>query len=117
MAGKTVIFGGGGLISFDKHSIHSDVLIFLDAFADAGGKVVVWGAGHNRIKGFREWYKDAAVEKYPAFLSKFALVGVRDFHGPYPWVPRVSCMDPVFDRRVEPRHEVVAFLHGQEAAS
>ncbi|MFN3507892.1 MAG: polysaccharide pyruvyl transferase family protein [Allorhizobium sp.] len=116
-AGKTIIFGGGGLISFDKHSIHAEVLLFLKCFADGGGVVVIWGAGHNKTQGFREWYNDAAMERYPAFLSKFALVGLRDFHGPHRWVPCVSCMDPAFGEERSPRHNVVAFLHGQEDAS
>lgn len=113
--GKPVIFGGGGLIGMDRHSNHTDVLQALSDYALRGGKVVLWGVGHNRISDFETWYSNHQHEPYPAFFRDF-LVGVRDDNLLYNWVPCVSCMSPLFDQKYDIAHEVAAFLHGDESA-
>lgn len=115
LKGKTVVFGGGGLIAFDRHSSHDRVMQFLSSFARCGGTVAVWGIGHNRMGGWRKWMAEKDGDFYPAWLADFALVGLRDFPNPYGWVPCVSCMHPALDQRPDVKHEVVAFLHGQES--
>lgn len=115
LEGKIVIYGGGGLISFEKHDVHNNVLKALNMFAQNGGKVAIWGAGHNRISNFKEWVEDNAPNFYPDFFENFALVGTRDLDTAYEWVPCVSCMHKAFDNDVPATHEYVVFLHGAES--
>lgn len=113
--GKVVVFGGGGLIGLDRHGVHDRIIDFLSLFAGYGGDVVVWGAGHNRTVGFREWVDGADFSPYPSSFEKFRLVGLRDYPNSYDWVPCVSCMHPVFEQKFTSRHKCVAFLHGHES--
>ena len=112
--GRPVIFGGGGLIGMERHNNHTDVLQVLSEYALRGGKVVLWGVGHNRISDFETWYRDHKNHPYPAFIRNF-LVGVRDQNVSHNWVPCVSCMCSVFDKKYEAENEVAAFLHGDES--
>ncbi|AWC23029.1 hypothetical protein CO731_02497 [Aminobacter sp. MSH1] len=116
LEGKIVCFGGGGLIGLDRHDVHDKVIEFLTMFADRGGDVVVWGAGHNRTVGFREWLDGVGSSPYPSSFEKFRLVGLRDYPNPYDWVPCVSCLHPVFDEKIPSQYECVAFLHGHESS-
>lgn len=116
LKGRVVVLGGGGLIALDRHSSHDRVMQFLSIFARSGGTAVAWGIGHNRMGGWRDWMAERNGDFYPAWLADFALIGLRDLPNPYAWVPCVSCMHPAFEQRSDVKHEVVAFLHGQESA-
>jgi len=115
LEGKTAIFGGGGLIEFERHDNHTRTLEILAAFASRGGRVVIWGAGHNRIFGFEKWLQEKGQNCCPPYFSKFTLVGTRDYPPEFEWIPCVSCMDPAFDDKFEEKYDYVAFLHGQES--
>jgi hypothetical protein len=114
LKGKRIIFGGGGLIAMERHEKHLDVLKALASYADLGGQVIIWGAGHNRIDNFYNWFFRNRPHFYPEFFEAFT-VGVRDFGTKYDWVPCVSCMHSAFDDVPSPSDEVVAFLHGKES--
>jgi len=88
------IVGGGGLISTYERELEK-----------LGNKVVVWGAGSN--------YHGELTLRYPEWLSRCALVGVRDFGGPFRWAPCASCMSPLFDRlrAQKPKREAVVYRH------
>lgn len=87
------IFGGGGLTHFDH---------FGDWIVSCRGKRIGWAFGHNRHASRIEW---------PAYMSLFDLVGVRDWRAPYPWVPCVSAMSPLFDQPYRITQEAVVFDH------
>jgi hypothetical protein len=94
---RDVILGGGGLLNeyFRKHV--SGVL------ANAK-RVVGWGVGHNE-------HGAKGVVSYPDFVDKFKLLGVRDWNCGHEYVPCVSCLSPLFDKKYEIKHEVVLFDH------
>lgn len=114
LEGKRVIFGGGGLIAMERHDRHLDVLKAFASYADLGGQVIIWGAGHNRIDNFYNWFYQNKPHFFPEFFDSFT-VGIRDFGTKYDWVPCVSCMHAAFDDVPGPSDEVVAFLHGKES--
>lgn len=70
------------------------------------GPRILWGAGFN--DKFTENPYDI---DWPEYMSKFHLVGVRDFDTDYRWVPCASCMHPAFDKKYEVTNEVVWFEH------
>ena len=71
------------------------------------GPRILWGAGLNS--------KDVSVDsydaKYPSYLNRFHLVGVRDWDTEFRWVPCASCMHPAFDKEYEIKNEFVWFEH------
>jgi hypothetical protein len=92
---KASIVGGGGLLS--------------DVFAPAVSKAasselsVLWGAGSN-VHG-----EDRFV--CPVDLSKFTLVGVRDWKTQFSYVPCPSCLDDVFSTASPALHDIVVYSH------
>lgn len=97
---EVFVFGGGGML-------HGEWTGRMNDFAFGGGKerkLVAWGIGingHGETK--RVW---------PKFLDEFDLVGLRDWDSPWRFVPCVSCLNKVFDRRLkEPKNETVVFNH------
>lgn len=93
---KHLIIGGGGLLN------HLSRKIFLASLRPMKGKKIVWGIGQNSFK--KEYI-------YPSFLKRFDLVGIRDYHVSYRWVPCVSCMHGSFDRQYTQLHDVVVYEH------
>ena len=88
------IIGGGGLLYFPE----------LEALCGEGkGPFISWGMGHNS--------HDTLEVRWPQFLRRFALHGIRDWGSPYPWVPCASCMHPAFDLEYDVLHEVVLYEH------
>jgi hypothetical protein len=71
----------------------------------------VWGAGHNGDS-------DTEFEKikWPKSLSKYKLVGIRDYHkkSRFQWVPCASCMHPAFDKKYEIKNNVIWFEHKKQ---
>jgi hypothetical protein len=71
----------------------------------------VWGAGHN---GDEEISFEKI--KWPKALSKYKLVGLRDYHSSsrFQWVPCASCMHPAFDRKYIVKNDVIWFEHKKQ---
>jgi len=71
----------------------------------------VWGAGHN---------SDGEIPfekiKWPKALSKYKLVGLRDYHSSsrFQWVPCSSCMHPAFDQKYTIKNDVIWFEHKKQ---
>jgi hypothetical protein len=92
---KASVVGGGGLLS--------------DVFASAVSKAslstpsILWGAGSN-VHG-----EDRFV--CPVDLSKFTLIGVRDWGTRFHYVPCPSCLDDVFSINASPVHDIVVYSH------
>ncbi|MEB3883231.1 hypothetical protein [Lyngbya sp. CCY1209] len=95
------IVGGGGLM-FERFLNHFQRL----QARKNDRRLVMWGAGHQIYQRDRDVKFD-----YLPYLEKFDIVGIRDFDDGYDWVPCVSCMHEVFDRRYPIKHEFVVFSH------
>ncbi|WP_029352621.1 polysaccharide pyruvyl transferase family protein [Bosea sp. 117] len=100
-----IIVGGGGLLELD---FFMPGLTYIFQNKRQETKVVVWGAGHNDWK-LGDWRH--LKRKYHFEGLPFDLIGVRDHGHPYEWVPCVSCMDPIFDRKFEVKHPIVMYAH------
>jgi polysaccharide pyruvyl transferase WcaK-like protein len=96
---KKIIIGGGGLLNINTFKWQMSLF---EKLADKGKKVVVWGAGHNE-KSLEDFKKH---QKYWYDLSKFGLVGTRDYSMPFEWVPCVSCLHPIFDQTFEEKNDI-----------
>jgi len=108
---RPVIFGGGGLLGFDGHNKHKEALEILRRYAESGGPVVIWGAGHNRTRNWIDAQRETDASLY-GDLSNF-VVGLRDFETMWRWVPCVSALHPSFHaRRPKPSNSVVSYWHG-----
>lgn len=70
------------------------------------GPRILWGAGFNDKNT-----KDTYDIEWPEYMSRFNLVGIRDFDSEYRWVPCASCMHPAFDKTYQVKNEVVWFEH------
>jgi len=91
----SVILGGGGLFWHEER-----IKSIIDR---TRGALVSWGVGHNS-----EGKKSL---RWPAFMSRFTLHGVRDWAAGFNWVPCASCMHPVFDIEYRITREVVHYEH------
>lgn len=92
-----VVFGGGGIL-------FPDFMPILEQCTERrSGKYIVWGAGMN-LRGF-------STVLYPPFLSKFDLVGLRDYGNPWNYVPCASCLHPAFDHKIIPTRDIVIYEH------
>lgn len=99
---KGVIYGGGGLMEFEKYESS------LNFVAENKKKCVIWGAGHNSVKSSWAHLKPRFVMDY----SGYGLIGCRDDgydNIGFEWVPCASCMHEAFDAKYEVTREVVFF--------
>jgi hypothetical protein len=71
------------------------------------GPRILWGIGINT----RDDIENGSDINWPEYLSRFHLVGVRDWDSGYPWVPCSSCMHPGFDKEYEIKNKVVWYEH------
>lgn len=96
------IFGGGGLFhdGFDP-VLRSQFL----RIKDAGGKIVVWGAGSN--------YHGKTFLHYPDYADLADMIGVRDVGGKYPWVPCPTCCNRIIAKwaALGPKVDRVVYKH------
>lgn len=90
-----------------KEVVQSYTLNVLNGIDRSIGPRVLWGAGINS----KDLKEDSYSLNYPSYITKFHLVGVRDWDTDYRWVPCVSCMHPAFDKKYEIKNEVVWFEH------
>lgn len=101
---SSLIIGGGGLLN--RGSFEKQMQLF-ESLGAKGKKTVIWGAGHNS-KGKKDFN---AIKSYNIDLNKFGLAGVRDYSMGHNWVPCVSCMHPIFDKKNEVQHETGLVFH------
>lgn len=101
---RSAVVGGGGLVS-----PHFPQLEQLMRRADI--RLVGWGLGHNMKVDVEAGYVEPEALRYPRYLERFDLLGVRDWGAPYRWVPCASCLHPAFSRDYPVRHEIVVYEH------
>jgi hypothetical protein len=99
-----LIVGGGGLL-YKR---------FLPQFETINAsknkaKFILWGAGYQQYTCRPEVLLSSFDSS--SYLSNFDLIGIRDNHTSYDWVPCVSCMHTAFDKPRSPQHEAVVFSH------
>lgn len=101
---NALVIGGGGLLN--RSSFEKQMKIF-ENIAQKGKKTVIWGVGHNE-KNSKNFGK---VTSYNVELSKFGLVGVRDYNMGFEWVPCVSCLHPILDTKTSVINDVGVIFH------
>lgn len=95
-----IIVGGGGLVARDFFSEKMNYIA-----ENKKRKLISWGIGHNS-------YEDLGGNlNYPNYMSKFDLHGIRDYEQGFNYVPCVSCMSELFDKKYEVKHEFVIYQH------
>lgn len=101
---NALIIGGGGILN--RSSFEKQMKLF-ENISQKGKKTVIWGAGHNE-KNSKNFGK---VTSYNVNLSKFGLVGIRDYNMGYEWVPCVSCLHPLLETKVSVTNEIGLIFH------
>jgi hypothetical protein len=96
-----ILIGGGGLIARDFFAEKMNYIA-----ANKKGKLISWGIGHNSYEGLGKHLS------YPDYLNVFDLHGIRDYDRGFNYVPCVSCMSSLFDRKYEVKHEIAIYSHG-----
>lgn len=104
VAGKQLIIGGGGLLNRGSFTKQMELFSHL---AKTGKKTVLWGAGHNS-KNSKDFNN---IGSYKPSVKNFGLVGTRDYKLSKNWVPCVSCLHPIFDKKYETSQEVGIIFH------
>lgn len=104
VSNNALIIGGGGLLN--RNGFHLQMNLF-QQLHKKGKKTILWGVGHNE-KSSSTYRK---VTQYNVDISKFGLVGTRDFSMPGDDVPCVSCMHSVFDKKYITNKEVGIIFH------
>lgn len=97
--GGLLIVGGGGLF----RAGHAEEALRTTVLSHQGPRVL-WGPGLNNDGA-------EATDRYPAWIHRCHLVGVRDVLDPLDWVPCVSCLAPSLALDYPVRHPVVVY-HG-----
>ena len=101
---NSLIIGGGGLLN--REGFDMQMKLF-EQLGEKGKKTVLWGLGHNAI----EKSTFGKISKYNVDTTKFGLVGVRDYEMKEEWVPCVSCLHPVFDKKQDVKNEIGIIFH------
>ncbi|MGW9332737.1 polysaccharide pyruvyl transferase family protein [Bosea sp. NPDC055594] len=108
---ENIIVGGGGLLEIDYFR---DSVKAIFSQKNPKAKTIFWGGGHNNwiISDWRRLKQVINLKDMP-----FDLVGVRDAGHPYDWVPCVTCMHEVFDKKFDTSREVVVYAHSATLAN
>ena len=101
---NALIIGGGGLLN--RSSFEMQMKMF-EHIAQKGKKTVLWGVGHNEKKHSSL----NKVKSYNIDTGNFGLVGVRDYNMKEEYVPCASCLNPIFDFKVDITQEVGVIFH------
>jgi len=101
---NALIIGGGGLLNRSGFALQ---MRMLEKLAISGKKIVLWGVGHNEKSP--KTYNN--VKQYKTDISKFGIVGTRDYTMPGDYVPCVSCLHPIFDKPTKNTQEIGVILH------
>lgn len=103
---NSLVIGGGGILNRKSFEIQMKTFEQLGAL---GKKTVLWGAGHNS-KHQGDFKK---LKSYNVDLKKFGLAGTRDYSLSDNWVPCVSCLHPLFDKKYTNTRETGIILHNK----
>lgn len=101
---KSLIIGGGGLLN--RSGFKRQMKMF-EKLSEKGKKTVLWGVGHNE----KHSHTYDNVKNYNVDISKFGIVGTRDYNMPGEYVPCVSCMHPTFDQPFDETQEIGIVFH------
>lgn len=101
---NSLIIGGGGLLNRKCFEKQMKLFEYLNV---EGKKTVIWGAGHNSDNK-NDFGK---ISQYNINLKKVGLVGVRDYSMGESWVPCVSCMHSIFDKRYDEINDIGIIYH------
>lgn len=102
---NSLIIGGGGLLNLRHFSKQIDLF---EALAKKGKKAVLWGCGHNETD--RSKFGKQVI--YHLDHKNFGLAGTRDYSMPTEFVPCVSCLHPIFDKKFSETQEIgILFNH------
>jgi len=104
----SLIIGGGGLLNLPHFEVQMKLF---EVLAQKGKKTVLWGPGHNDT----DRSKFGKKVNYNVDINNFGLAGVRDYSRKEQWVPCVSCLHPIFDRKFDEMHEV-GILFGKKSS-
>ncbi len=104
ISNNSLIIGGGGLLN---RSGFSKQMELFEKLTEKNKKIVLWGLGHNRKDHFTFNKK----VDYNIDISKFGLVGTRDYSMPGEYVPCVSCMHSIFDNDYSSVQETGIIFH------
>ncbi len=99
---KGIIYGGGGLMEFEKYEASMRFV------AENKAKCVIWGAGHNGVQ--MSWA--SMKPRFKMNYSGFGLIGCRDYgyeKNGFEWVPCASCMHEAFDKQYTITRDLVFF--------
>jgi polysaccharide pyruvyl transferase len=107
VSNNSLIIGGGGLLNLRHFDLQMKLFENLNS---KGKKTVIWGPGHNAID-FKAFNKNKI---YNVDVTKFGLVGTRDYSMPNDWVPCVSCLHPIFNQKFNETQEV-GILFGKKS--
>ncbi len=104
ISNNALIIGGGGLLNRGSFSLQMQLFQDLNA---KGKKTVLWGVGHNSKN--KSNFK--AGIPYNIDTKKFGIVGVRDYNRNENWVPCVSCMHSIFNKKYASQQEIGIIYH------
>ena len=97
-----IVLGGGGL--FDRFSFDHSISL-INFLLKKGRKIVLWGVGYNN-SGFY------VTNKFFDQIKNFKLIGLRDYGVKNTtWVPCVSCMHQIFDKKYHEKFEIGIIEH------
>ncbi len=101
---NALLIGGGGLLN--RRAFKNQMRLF-EYLQQKGKKTVIWGAGHNS----NNVYDFGKKINYNVDLNSFGMTGVRDYNNSYEWVPCVSCMNTIFDKKFTETRELGIIYH------
>ncbi|AUS03986.1 polysaccharide pyruvyl transferase family protein [Pseudotamlana carrageenivorans] len=104
VSNNALIIGGGGLLNRNSFSMQ---LKTFEKLAKSGKKTVLWGVGHNS-NNKSNFGKNIF---YNIDTAAFGVVGVRDYNRIESYVPCVSCLHPIFDKKYTNTQEVGLIFH------
>lgn len=96
-----IIIGGGGLVAREFFAEKMNYIA-----ENTKGKLISWGIGHNSYENLGNNLN------YPKYMDQFDLHGIRDYNQGFNYIPCVSCMSELFDKKYDVKHEFVVYQHG-----
>lgn len=96
---QAVIVGGGQIFEQLRHIAEER------ASQNNATKLLAWGVGLP-IRGSRDERVHRVAAQYELFSTRN-----HDWSDILPFVPCASCLSPIFDRKMQPQHEIVVYKH------